>query len=341
MAGNVGQIDAVRSVKGQIKGFFTDDTLSKLRRAVADHESAGEEGAEARLRIILGLCDSYAERHGQETDDRAHEKVSLVEDIKARAMVEGNRRQAEAIYVEDVYAGARKGEPSDTPFKRETTGAQSTAAHQTQRLFKGQLDKKPKEGFNQATLDLIKKYGLTEAEVLAVKVYTADDYKYINPVRSQDESRLRTYMGLTPKPGQPAPKPADDDSDDSETSSLLEGDLDLAQKLGVSDLSGDIEITPEDEKRLAEILGIELGPRMTKARRPIPKARRGRKARCWRAKARSPRTTKARRPRTTKARRPRRESQSPRITLPPKRVGATSSNSWKRAHFTGPWPWPP
>ena len=47
MAGNVGQIDAVRSVKGQIKGFFTDDTLSKLRRAVADHESAGEEGAEA------------------------------------------------------------------------------------------------------------------------------------------------------------------------------------------------------------------------------------------------------------------------------------------------------
>ena len=68
--------------------------------------------------------------------------------------------------------------------------------------------------------------------MLAVKVYTADDYKYINPVRSQDESRLRTYMGLTPKPGQPAPKPADDDSDDSETSSSLRAILILRRSWG-------------------------------------------------------------------------------------------------------------
>ena len=109
MATSAQQIDAVRSGKGQVKGFLTKDTMYRLRQAVADHKKAGDKGYQARLGVILGLCDTYIGRHGTETDDRAREKLEVVEQIKAEALAEGSRRQAEAVYVRDVYAGAPGG----------------------------------------------------------------------------------------------------------------------------------------------------------------------------------------------------------------------------------------
>ena len=182
------QIDAVRSTKGEIKGFFTKDTLYRLRQAVADHKKSGEEGADARLAIILGLCDIYIARHGAETDGRAREKVAPVEDIKAEAMTERDRRQAMDIYVQDAYAGADEEEERQTALVQESHTAVTFAVSETQALAKGKVGKK--EGFNQATLNLIQKYDLTEAEILAVKIYSADDYHYINPATANSE----TYM---------------------------------------------------------------------------------------------------------------------------------------------------
>ena len=264
MAGNAEHIDSVRSVKGQIKGFFTDDTLSRLRRAVADHESAREEGAEERLRVILALCDSYLKRHGEETDARAKEKIDLVKDITDRVRVERSRREAEVRYVNDVYAGARKSKkPTDTKFVRESPGAQEMATYQTQLLAQGKLDRNPMGGFNQITLDLIKKYDLTEAEILAVKVYTANDYKYINPATAQDETRMMDYMfpSKSPKSGQVASHPGDDESVDPDGS---ESDSEWPDDFGAlladqEDLFA-AEPTAEEERRLQELLGIEPAP---------------------------------------------------------------------------------
>jgi hypothetical protein len=228
MVTNGQQMDAVRSVKGQIKGFLANDTMYRLRQAVEDHKNAGDEGYHpARLAIILALCDTYLARHGTETDARAREKLNLVEQIKAEAQAESSRRHAEAIYVRDVYAGAGKGVASDSKFVRETTGTISTATFETRQLVAGKTDPKNKEGFNQATLALIRKYGLTEGEVLAVKVYTADDYKYINPVMASDESRLITYM---------VPPKAADESEDSQEGSESESDQEFLKSLDLGDL---------------------------------------------------------------------------------------------------------
>ena len=42
------------------------------------------------------------------------------------------------------------------------------------------------EGADAETLQAIMTHRLTEAEVLAIKTYTADDYKYINPATAND-----------------------------------------------------------------------------------------------------------------------------------------------------------
>ena len=184
------QIDAVRSTTGQIKGFLTKDTLYRLRQAVADHQKAADENeALPRLGIILGLCDTYLHKHGGEKEARAREKVAMVEDMKAEASAERSRREAEAIYLQDAYAQATATPGSKgfsaTRMDDQTSIAYGMAGLQAKSLAQGKAQ--TQEGFNQATLELIKKYGLTEAEVLAVKVYTASDYKYINPATANDK----------------------------------------------------------------------------------------------------------------------------------------------------------
>ncbi len=186
------QIDAVRSTTGQIKGFLTKDTLYRLRQAVEDHQKAADEnGALVRLGIILGLCDTYLNKHGGEKDARAREKVAMVEDMKGEASAERSRREAEAIYLQDVYAQASAAEGSKgysaTRMADQSAPASAVAGLQAKQLAQGKATQ-TQEGFNQATLELIKKYGLTDAEVLAVKVYTASDYKYISPATANDKT---------------------------------------------------------------------------------------------------------------------------------------------------------
>jgi hypothetical protein len=193
-------IDGLRSRKGEIKGRLTNDTLYKLRRVVADHQKLEDEWTDGRLALIWGLCNAYLERHGAETDVRAKEKVASVEKIMAEAKLERGRRQAEGRYLEDAYAGAELAKakeadpntatPSGTALARQTEATVVVAVPQAQALAKGQLPGRPQTGFNQATLDLIRQYDLSEAEVLAVKVYTAQDYFYINPATANS----RDYM---------------------------------------------------------------------------------------------------------------------------------------------------
>ena len=195
MSGGSQQIDAVRSTKGQIKGFFTKDTMYRLQQAVADQKKATEEGAGPYLAVILGLSETYLNRHSQDDDDRSKEKFAAVEKIHEAAMIEmrdWGRREAEARYLHDAYA-MKTAEPksesfSPTRMAHQTPVATEHAVVQTKFLAVGKA--LGDDGFNKATLKLIDKYQLTEAEVLAVKIYTSTDYNYINPATANDAARM-------------------------------------------------------------------------------------------------------------------------------------------------------
>ena len=132
------------------------------------------------------------------------------------------------------------------------------------KLGKGEADKM--EGFNQATFDMMKKYGLTEAEILAVKVYTASDYKYINPATANNESWMKDQ--ITP-PKKTSPKAGSSKG----SSAASEEDRDLSNLL-----------EPEPEDR--DLTTLWTAQRRTaNSRRPwgSPTTTSGSWRRCWKS----------------------------------------------------------
>jgi hypothetical protein len=186
------QIDALRSTKGQLKGMVSKDTMYRLRQALDDHRKSKDEArAGDRLAIILGLCHSYINRHGRESDARAQEKVATVEQIQQQAaseMRDWGQRQAEARYVNDASGRGA------TAFEREGVGSEH-AILQTRDLMQKKSDPSNKTaGFSPATLELIATYGLTQAEVLAVKMFTVGNYEHINPATANKPSWMKSQM---------------------------------------------------------------------------------------------------------------------------------------------------
>ena len=99
---------------------------------------------------------------------------------------------------------------------------------------------------------------------MGVKVYTADDYKYINPVMASDQSRLLTYMD---------PPKADDESEDSEEESSQvppDPDQDLQDLLSLpdQDLSEVLESIRQAEEELSKLLADGTGLKDSKGKEP-------------------------------------------------------------------------
>ena len=197
-------IGRVRSIGGSLKGALTKDTLYRLGQMLDDFLRLRKPD-ERVLQIdgILGLCDAYLAKHGAVDGDR--EKVELVTDIQAQAMRERGIELAQGQYVGDATTAPKTGPDadSDTALKRlkpvtkpaVLAGAKALGAGTTATV--SSLVK----GADEASLRLVKKYGLTEAEVLAIRTYTADDYKYINPATANNMGWLSTNLTEVEKKG--------------------------------------------------------------------------------------------------------------------------------------------
>jgi hypothetical protein len=102
------------------------------------------------------------------------------------------------------------------------------------------------EGADAETLQAIMTHGLTEAEVLAIKTYTADDYKYINPATAndakwmasrnpgKDEKTLRQEGGL-----HAAVMAAGMDKLEAKSGTVYRGERMTAERFGMVELAKD------------------------------------------------------------------------------------------------------
>lgn len=202
-----------------------EGTLRRLNQVIEDHKSAAQEGWLGRLAAILGLCDSYLASHGdpsardsdhQGTGDEMSpgkatrplpdsawksKRVAVVEDLKAEAMLERARRQAEERYLFDAYAKPDQSETRLSAQSEKTRQFAHVEAQDVGARVRGAPEKRfaqldPNSPMAWATM-LADMYNLTEAEVLAVKVYTSDDYKYINAATANDKALMneRQFAG--------------------------------------------------------------------------------------------------------------------------------------------------
>ena len=175
MSTTAADVDAVRSGRGKLKGAVTKDTLYRLSQLLTGYHGAKEAKDKiVKVDAILGLCDTYLGKHGEVAEDAA--KVALVEDIRAEASKEHGQALAQAQYLADA-----RGESSPATnlkhLKKPTAdhvrgGAKAVAKKEPSQTY---------QGADATTIALVSEYGLTEAEVQAVRAYTAKDYLYINP----------------------------------------------------------------------------------------------------------------------------------------------------------------
>ena len=183
-----------------------DPDLHAIQLVVAD--SKKEKDPQKKLLLvdaILGLSENYLALHGA-SPERAL-GVEKVEDYYAFALRDHIQALAQAQYLADAYKtsgpsyNGQNTQLTQLKKKNEDTvigGAQTLGAGNTDATMHGASD---------ATLELVKKYGLTEAEILAIKVYTNADYLYINPatanVRGWLEGQNLTEDERNPKPADP------------------------------------------------------------------------------------------------------------------------------------------
>ena len=177
--------------------------LELAMKAVVDSAKLGRfdagigqlDALEAELRVAAEFFQLKAEKD-------AAKRAQLCEAFLAAHADHG----AECAQVEDIYAEARK--TASVAEAKKAYEAQMKEDASSPYNPGNQFGPKHREDKEKATIldpaklkAFAKKYKLEEAEVLAIRTYTAADYKYINPaVANQKDHPERQKMGPDGKP---------------------------------------------------------------------------------------------------------------------------------------------
>ena len=130
--------------------------------------------------------------------------VAVVEDIWFAAMADAAKLRAKANYLRDARAGAdlqgydprnpyqkKPDVPANAlPLQHQAAGAKAFVTSPARDLAQGKANAPANTGADATTLELMKKYGLDEADIVAIRAYSNEDFKYINPaVENQSYSK--------------------------------------------------------------------------------------------------------------------------------------------------------
>lgn len=175
-----GQLADLQTTGEKAKGAVTRDTYTKLIAAVKRYHATKDPRAELNLvDTVLGLAGLWLMNRTYPTKSE-RKKMPLVRDLLAEAERERGQLRAMAIYLEDAKGGKLTG-LSDMAKNLALPQAGNLAAGKATKGF----------GTGEDTLALVKELGLSEAEIAAVKTYTASDYMYINPAAANVDSWLK------------------------------------------------------------------------------------------------------------------------------------------------------
>jgi len=177
-------VDAARSKRGALSGRLQGDTLSKLSAMLKDyHKSKNAEYRESLVQGLLGLSNLYLEKHRK--DPKAQREVAFVEDLYAEARRERDQSRARQQYLRDAT-----GQGGTTNLKHLREGGKVASGAKLAMANTPLDEKRPVAGVSDESRELIKKYGLTEEEVLAIRAFTASNYLHINPATSNSPERM-------------------------------------------------------------------------------------------------------------------------------------------------------
>ena len=177
------QMKAVRSlIEGPIGGQSSYD---KLRGAVkAYHARSHDSDALLLVDTILGLADSWITKYGNSTDRSIVAKRRVVETLQAEALREKGVLRAQARYVKDVEEQQFRAMRHGKDF---SLGTAKNIVKGENIVNGSDLSEREARGHDLAT-----EFKLTSAEITAIRFYSMDDYKYINPAVANDPAWMET-----------------------------------------------------------------------------------------------------------------------------------------------------
>jgi hypothetical protein len=170
------QLEATKSRTSVVSSALGAGTsLDAVIRALRSYLEGPPTSAPA-LQKLLRRCDEFLADAGTDTSGRKGHRVVLVEDLRAEVMRELGVLAAQWEYVEAAHAEPDPDEPATGGFWNQS-GERARAG--AAKLARGETG--TGGGTDAKALAQMRRYGLTEAEVLAIRTYTASDFFYINP----------------------------------------------------------------------------------------------------------------------------------------------------------------
>lgn len=175
------------------KAIGKESKFSKMKNLLTDYWATHEAAEEATLlEGLIGVSGDWITKSKKDST-----KSSSVLQLNLRAKHELPKAQKKAAYMADLLQGSKK-------FNYLSEKSRLIVPNESQQLAQGKTDER-QMGRKAAAFDLVQKFHLTDAEVAAIKVYTVDDYKYINTalIGKDDwlKNSLPTIKGLDSERG--------------------------------------------------------------------------------------------------------------------------------------------
>jgi hypothetical protein len=155
---------------------------------VALDELTGTTPASSQLPLVkrVGrLAERYLHGHRKSTDQDVRARVRLVEDVDQLAQVHILRAYADMKYALDVQG---KGQHSFLHHTETEQVLLKTANYAAKTVGKEKQTK-----YDEGARALTMQHGLSQGELIAIRTYTAENYKYMNPAMTNFDSGLEKH----------------------------------------------------------------------------------------------------------------------------------------------------
>lgn len=209
----------LRSKQGLRKGARTKDSLYQLAKLLDEYQTVvaevkNQQALIDNLAAIVAVCDEYILMHGR---SREVDRLLLVDQIQSEAHRDLGQARAQQRYLSDLKLGTTMIKTGEAPKQEKKSRNPIT---QLRNLGKEKQSQTPMTqllghsaaGWSQMTSErrdetlhpdnpmaaparLAKEHGLTEAEMAAIRTYTAADYMYMNPAVANDRAWLGKQKG--------------------------------------------------------------------------------------------------------------------------------------------------
>lgn len=161
--------------------FGKENTWDKLMRILDDYSSTHKAQEEVDLlKLMQGLAAYWLSKYGKAKKGMStDEQVMAIRRLLSSINAELPHAEEEAEYMESISPMMDTGVAPD--YSNLTGDGGYHAVEHAKSLSSGRASKDKSRGFGTEALALVQRYKLTDAEIAAIKIYSAEDYRYINP----------------------------------------------------------------------------------------------------------------------------------------------------------------